>query len=60
MALNSLLAKFVDIHFCNKIQLHSDSRLALYNSPIMIVKETKCLCVVFDSKHTVSVSYQKA
>ena len=53
-------SKTTGMYFCNQIQLHPDSGLALYNSPIMIVKETKFLCLVCDSKHAVSASYQNA
>jgi hypothetical protein len=40
------------MHFCNKRGLHPDPELKLYNSPIKIVSETKCLGLLFDSKLT--------
>ena len=43
-------AKTVGMHFCNKSRLHPDPNLTLYGKPIKIVKETKFLGLIFDSK----------
>ena len=45
-------AKTIAMHFCNKKKLHLDPELKLYNSPIKVVKETKFLGLIFDSKLT--------
>ena len=40
-------SKTLGMHFCNKRELHPDPELKLYNSPIKIVSETKCLGLFF-------------
>ena len=45
-------SKTLGMHFCNKRGLHPDPELKLYNSPIKIVSETKCLGLLLDSKLT--------
>ncbi len=42
--------KTVCVHFCNQRKAHLDPYLTLNNSQIPVVKETKFLGVVFDSK----------
>ena len=43
-------AKTVGMHFCKKTKLHPDPELKIYGKPIKIVKETKFLGLIFDSK----------
>ena len=44
--------KTVCMHFCNKITLHPDPCLKLYNCQIPVVTEVKFLGIIFDSKLT--------
>jgi hypothetical protein len=43
-------SKTVCIHFCNKCRQHLESHLKLDGTPIPVVKETKFLRIIFDSK----------
>jgi ribonuclease HI len=43
-------SKTVCVHFCNQRGLHPDPQLYLNGQPIPVVKETKFLGVIFDSK----------
>ena len=45
-------SKPVGMHFCNKRKLHPDPELTLYSNPIKIIKETKFLGLIFDSRLT--------
>ena len=46
------IAKTVGMHFCKKTKLHPDPELKIYGKPIKIVKETKFLGLIFDSKRS--------
>ena len=43
-------SKTVGMHFCNKRKLHLDPQLSFYGQPVKIVKETRFLGLIFDSK----------
>ena len=45
-------SKTVGMHFCAKRKLHPDPDLSFCGQPLKIVKETKFLGLIFDSKLT--------